>query len=184
MTNAANRSGWRRQTWRLALWGGLIALWLLPLAAMQVTSEVAWDRQDFVLFGVMLAVVGGAIEAGVRLSGAPAYRLGVGVAVVAGFLLTWANLAVGVIGNEENPLNAMFGGVLLVGIIGAVIARFRAAGMVRAMIAMAVAQVVVAAVAQAYGHFIWPMTVVFAAIWLGSAALFRKAARSAQPAAP
>lgn len=184
MTGAAGRNGWRGQAWRLALWGGLIALWLAPLAAMQVTREVAWDRQDFVLFGVMLAVVGGAIEAGVRLNGAPAYRLGVAVAVIAAFLLTWANLAVGVIGNEENPLNAMFAGVLLVGFIGAVLARFRAAGMARAMIAMAAAQVVVAAVAQAYGHVIWPMTVVFAAIWLGSAALFRKAARSAPPGAP
>ncbi len=184
MTGAAGRSGWRGQAWRLALWGGLIALWLLPLAAMQVTTEVAWDRQDFVLFAVMLTVVGGAIEAGVRLSGAPAYRLGVAVAAVAGFLLVWANLAVGVIGNEENPLNAMFGGILIVGIIGAVIARFRAAGMARTMIAMAVAQVVVAAVAQALGHFIWPMTVVFACVWLGSAALFRKAARSAASTAP
>lgn len=184
MAGAAGKTGWRGQAWRMALWGGLIALLLLPLAAMQVTEEVAWDRQDFVLFAVMLAVVGGAIEAGVRLSGDRAYRFGVAVAAVAGFLLVWANLAVGVIGNEENPLNAMFGGVLLVGIIGAAIARFGAAGMARAMIAMAVAQVVVAAVAQAYGHFIWPMTVVFAAIWLGSAALFRKAARTASSSAP
>lgn len=183
MTGAAGKTGWRGQAWRMALWGGLLALLLLPLAAMQVTDEVAWDGKDFAIFGVMLAVVGGAIEAGVRLSGAPAYRLGVAVAVVAGFLLVWANLAVGVIGNEENPLNAMFGGVLIVGIIGAVIARFRAAGMARAMIAMAAAQVVVALVAQALGHVIWPMTVVFAGIWLASAALFRKAARAASSSA-
>ncbi|MDP2260607.1 MAG: hypothetical protein Q8J89_12925 [Caulobacter sp.] len=178
MTGATDGRGWRGQAWRMALWGGLIALLLLPLAAMQVTAEVAWDSRDFAIFGVMLAIVGGAIEAGVRLSGSPAYRLAVAIAAVAGFLLVWANLAVGVIGNEDNPLNAMFGGILLVGVLGAAIARFRASGMARTMIAMAAAQVVVAVVAQIYGHFIWPMTVVFAAIWLGSAALFRKAART------
>ncbi len=178
MTDVAGRSIWRRQAWRLALWGGLIGLLLLPLAAMQVTSEVVWDRKDFALFGVMLAVVGGAIEIGVRLSGAPAYRYGVAVAAVAGFLLTWANLAVGVIGNEDNPLNLMFGGVLAVGAIGALIARFRPAGMAWAMVAMAAAQVVVAAVAQAHGHVIWPMTVVFGGIWLCAGALFRKASKA------
>ena len=179
MTDAKNSRGRPRRAWRLVLWGGLVALLLAPLAAMQVTSEVAWDRQDFVLFAAMLAVVGGAIEIGVRLSGVPAYRYGVAVAVGASFLLTWANLAVGVIGNENNPLNGMFAGVLAVGVIGAVIGRLRPAGMARAMVAMALAQFVVAAVAQAYGHFIWPMTVVFAGIWLGAGALFRKAARAA-----
>jgi hypothetical protein len=136
------------------------------------------------IFGVLLAIVGGAIELGVRLSGAPAYRYGVAVAVVAGFLLTWANLAVGVIGNEDNPLNLMFGGVLAVGLLGALIARFRPAGMAWAMVAMAAAQVVVAAVAQAYGHFIWPMTVVFAGIWISAGALFRKAAKTASAPRP
>ncbi len=178
MADTTGKTGWSDQRWRMALWGGLIALLLLPLAAMQVTDEVVWDGRDFAVFGVMLAIVGGMIEVGVRLSGSPAYRLAVAIAAVAGFLLVWANLAVGVIGNENNPLNAMFGGILLVGIIGAAIARFRASGMARTMIAMAAAQVVVAVVAQIYGHFIWPMTVVFAAIWLGSAALFRKAART------
>jgi hypothetical protein len=178
MAGTTDKAGRNDQRWRIALWGGLIALLLLPLAAMQVTDEVAWDLKDFAIFGVMLAVVGGAVEVGVRLSGSPAFRFAVAIAVVAGFLLVWANLAVGVIGNEENPLNAMFGGILMVGVIGAAIARFRARGMASAMVAMAVAQVLVATVAQVNGHVIWPMTIVFAGVWLVSAALFRKAART------
>jgi hypothetical protein len=178
MAGMTDRIGWRDRRWRMALWGGLLALLLLPLAAMQVTDEVAWTGGDFAIFGVMLAIVGGAVELGVRLNGSPAYRLAVAIATVAGFLLVWANLAVGVIGNEENPLNLMFGGILLVGIIGAVITRFRPLGLAWTMAAMAVAQVVVATAAQINGHFIWPMTIVFAAIWLGSGALFRKAART------
>lgn len=178
MAGTTDKAGRNDQRWRIALWGGLFGLLLLPLAGMQVTDEVAWDPKDFAVFGVMLAVVGGAVEVGVRLSGSPAFRFAVAIAVVAGFLLVWANLAVGVIGNEENPLNAMFGGILLVGIIGAVITRFRPQGLAWTMVAMAVAQVLVATVAQINGHFIWPMTVVFAGVWLASAALFRKAART------
>lgn len=42
------------------------------------------------------------------------------------------NGAVGIVGSEDNPANLMYGGVLAVGIVGAVIARFRAEGMARA----------------------------------------------------
>ena len=35
-------------------------------------------------------------------------------------------------GSEDNPANLQFGGVLLVGLLGAVLARFRAPGMARA----------------------------------------------------
>ena len=69
------------------------------------------------------------------------------------------------------------GGVLATGLLGAAIGRFRPAGMARAMIAMAAAQVLVAAVAQAAGHFTWVLTAVFVALWLGSAWLYRDAAR-------
>src|ERR687893_678489 len=50
------------------------------------------------------------------------------------FILVWMNLAVGVIGSEDDPLNLMYGGVLAVGIIGAVVARFQPDAMARAMV--------------------------------------------------
>jgi hypothetical protein len=49
-------------------------------------------------------------------------------------------LASGIIGQDGDPANMMYFGVLAVGITGAVIARFRPAGMARALIAMALAQ--------------------------------------------
>lgn len=175
MTNDLAKGGGNR--WRIAVWGGAALLLLAPLVAMRFTDEVAWTGFDFAVFGAMLAVLCGGVELAVRMSRHRAYRAASGIALVAGFLLVWMNLAVGIIGDEENPLNLMYGGVIVVGLLGALIARFRPAGMVRAMVAMAAAQIAVATIAQAAGHFTWPLTAVFAGLWLGSAALFGKAAR-------
>ncbi|QJE74531.1 hypothetical protein HHL28_16960 [Aerophototrophica crusticola] len=164
--------------WRLVGWGGAAALLLLPAVAMRFTTKVDWGPEDFITFGVMLAVAGGALEVAVRMSGNWAYRAGAGVAVATGFLLLWANLAVGVIGSEDNPANLMFHGVLLVGIIGAILARFRPRGMSLAVAAMALAQLLAFVVGVVAGWGETPVvTVVFAGLWLTSAWLFRKAAR-------
>ena len=93
---------------------------------------------------------------------------------------------------EDDPLNLMYGGVLAVGIIGAVIVRFQPHGMVRALVGMALAQALVAVIALIFGWGSgganWPQVIVvlngfFAALWLGSAWLFRRAAREQTPAA-
>ena len=36
---------------------------------------------------------------------------------MAAFLLIWINLAVGIIGSEDNPANLMYGAVLLLGLV-------------------------------------------------------------------
>jgi hypothetical protein len=88
------------------------------------------------------------------------------------------NLAVGIIGNEDNPANLMYGGVLAVGIIGAVIARFQPHGMARALVATALAQALVAVIALIAGlGYTLILTGFFVALWLTSARLFRKAAQ-------
>ena len=169
--------------WRIAGWGLAVGLLLTPFVAMQFTREVNWDESDFILFGIMLAVAGGLIELAVRMSGHGAYRLAAGLSVFGGFLMVWMNLAVGIIGNEDNPLNLMYGAVLATGLIGAVIGRFTPDGMARALTAMAAAQILVAAIAQAAGHFTWVFTLVYCALWLGAAELFRKSARTGAGAA-
>lgn len=167
----------RANRWRILLWGGAASLLSLPLVAMRFTDEVAWTGSDFAIMGGMLATVCGGVELAVRMSRSHAARAGAGVALVAGFLLTWINLAVGIIGNENNPLNRMFFGVVAVGLVGAVIARLRPGGMATAMVVTAAAQTLVAVIAQAYGHFTWVLTAVFVTLWLGAGWLFRKAAR-------
>ena len=176
-----NGSGHRGVRWRITVWGAAAFLLLLPLVAMQFTDEVNWDKTDFIVFGAMLAVACGTYELAARVTASRAYRAAIGTAVAAAFILVWMNLAVGIIGTEDNPLNLMYGGVLAAAIVGAVVARFRPDGMARAMVATAIAQASVAAIAQVAGHFTWVLTAAFVALWLGSASLFRKAAREQIP---
>jgi peptidoglycan/LPS O-acetylase OafA/YrhL len=121
-----------------------------------------------------------------RKPGNTAYKSAVGIALAAAFFLFWVNGAVGIIGNENNDANLMYLGVLAVGGIGAVIARFQPHGMARALFATALAQALVAVIALIGGLGstgpIWPWDVLiltgfFAALWLVSALLFRHAAR-------
>jgi hypothetical protein len=166
---------------------GVAVLLLLPLLAMQLTREVAWGPVDFAVAGVLLAGTGLLFELAVRKASNLAYRAAVGIALAATLLLIWINLAVGIIGNEGNPANLMYGGVLAVGLIGAVVARFRPGGMARALFATALAQALVAVIALVARL---DATVLldgfFAAMWIGSALLFQRAnatgSRLAQPA--
>jgi hypothetical protein len=66
-------------------------------------------------------------------------------------LLVWLSLGVGIIGQDGDPANAMYFGVLAVGIVGALIARFRPGGMSRALLATALAQATVGAIALVGG---------------------------------
>jgi len=79
-----------------------------------------------------------------------AYRFAVGVALAAVFLLVWMNAAVGGILGDD-PANMMYLGVLLVGFIGAVIARLEPQGMSRALFATAFAMALVPAIALIIG---------------------------------
>src|SRR3712207_9407040 len=97
--------------------------------------------------GAMLFGACGAFELAARMTGNNAYRAAVAVAVVAVFLLVWINLAVGVIGSEDNPANLLYLGVLAVGFLGAIIAGLRPRGMARTLFAMALAQALVPLIA-------------------------------------
>jgi len=75
------------------------------------------------------------------------YRSAAGIALAAACLLVWLSLGVGIIGKDGDPANLMYFGVLAIGVVGAIIARFRPIGMARALIATALAQALVAAIA-------------------------------------
>lgn len=161
---------------------------LIPLVAMQFTTEVNWTLSDFVVAGVLLFGAGLLFTLLARLGNNRPYRLAVGVAVAAGFLLVWANLAVGLVGSEHNPANLLYGSVLVVALGGAFSARFQPLGMSRAMFAAALTYMVVTAIAL----LVWPPALanaepmanlpnvlvgngLFAALWAVSGWLFQRA---------
>jgi hypothetical protein len=178
MANHVNSDGApRRPRWRWIAQGGAVGLLLLPFVAMHFTDEVNWTAFDFLVFGAMLAAALGTVELAVRKTPNTAYRAAAGVAVAAAFLLVWINGAVGIIGSENHPANLMFAGVLAVAVLGALIARFQPRGMARALVVAAAAQLLVGVIAALAGlGNIFPITGAFAALWLTSAALFRRAA--------
>jgi hypothetical protein len=169
---------------RIAGWSTAAGLLLLPLVAMQFTAEVNWSAGDFLFAAMLFGLVGLTLELVVRASRSWFYRGGVAAAVAASFLLTWSNLAVGFIGNEDNPANTLFFAIPAIAILGSALAGFRAAGMAWAMGAAALAQIAVplAIMGLSLGDPVhirpieFPIaTGIFAAMWLTSAALFRRA---------
>ena len=174
----------RGSPWRFLGWGIAAVLLLLPLVAMQFTPEVNWTASDFIVWGIMLGSVGSLFELAVRLSPLPSYRAAFGLALLGAFLVTWVNLAVGIVGSEDNPANQLFFLALLIGIVGAGIARLRAGGMVYATVATALALVAAFLVAEMGARDeLWvPVsreaigTAMFALVFLASAVLFGRAA--------
>lgn len=148
-----------------------------------------WDPLDFLVFGGMIGALLLIIVVARRNSRSPAYRFAMALAGVGAFLVAWINGAVGIIGDEENAANLLFFGVLAVAAIGALLARFRAGGMAKALYATALAQISVAVIAIALNlgasSPAWPqslimMTTVFTVFWLASAVLFGRAAKAEQ----
>ena len=173
---------------RLIGWSAAAVLLMLPLVAMRFTSEVDWTLSDFLVMGALIGGCGLVLELATRRSDNLAYRFAWTVAVAAAFLLVWVNLAVGFLGDEGNLANLMFIGVIMVAAIGALVVRARAAGMTQVMVTTAAAQVLAGIVGYGSG---WASTgsqgifevmigtSLFTGLWLLSAFLFGKAARSA-----
>jgi hypothetical protein len=164
--------------WRIAGWSIPVILLLLPAVAMRFTSEVDWDAPDFIIIGALFGTIGLGIEFLVRQSRNTAYRVGAVIALVTAFLTIWVNLAVGMIG-EDNPYNLLFGAVLLVALVGAVIGKFRPGGMAKAMFATAAAQLLVGAGGLSSDPRGAVFSMMFAAPWLVAGILFRTGRRTA-----
>lgn len=178
MSNEASALiGRKGQHIRIIAWGFAALLLALPAIAMQFTREVNWGPEDFTVMGLMIGGTGFLIEVAVRLSAHWAYRTGAFVALLGIFFLIWVNLAVGVIGSEDNQLNAMFAAVPLTAAVGTLLAGFAARGMRWALVATAVVQAGIGGAAWYHGYNILPFTAVMTGLWLFSASLFGRAAR-------
>lgn len=124
---------------------GLILL--IPLIAMQFSDEVNWGVIDFIAAGILISGTGIVYQFIAGRTKDKLYKTAFGIALVTGFLIIWTNLAVGIIGSEDNPANLLFFGVLLIGFAGAIISQFKAVGMSKTMFAVALAQALVPVIA-------------------------------------
>lgn len=164
----------RLNPWRVIGWGGAIALILTPLVAMQFTNEVDWDETDFIVATIIFGIVGGLIELSVRLSSIWYFRIGAMFDVLAGFMVVWANLAVGMIGNEDNPVNLWFGAVLFTAIAGSIASRLRASILAPAMFLAGTVQIAIGTFAGILGTDMrgGRFTIVLSIAWFIASLLF------------
>lgn len=138
-----------KQTKRLL---GVVALvtvliLMVPLIAMQFSSEVDWKIGDFIIMGALIFGTGASFVLITRVSTSLVFKVAMGLALGTTFLMIWANLAVGLIASGANLGNLMYMGVVAVVIIGTISSHFTAKGMERAMYASTLALVLLAIIA-------------------------------------
>ncbi len=124
-----------------------LALLAIPLIAMQYTTEVQWDPPDFLIMGTLLFATGLGLEWAIRHKSSLALRTAWAMALLSTFLMTWVNMAVGLLGGESNPLNMLLLTVPALGIVGAWLARLQPRGMVWVLVAMAALHLVLTMIA-------------------------------------
>jgi hypothetical protein len=140
-----------------------------------------WDWHAFVIWGALVFIAALAYQLVVKGMRNKAYRFAMGLAVATAFVLSWANFVLAV---DASLANFTYFGVVVVGVVGAAIARLRARGMALALLGMTIAQMLVPLIALvvwktkvAPGAFIG-LNGVFVVLFAISALLFRRAART------
>lgn len=75
-----------------------LSLLLVPLVAMQFSTEVQWDETDFIVMGGLLLSVALLCEGSLQLVKSLPGRLALCAGILILFLLIWGELAVGIFG--------------------------------------------------------------------------------------
>lgn len=172
----------------LALSTGLLLL--IPLIAMQFSTGVVWTLSDFILAGTLISGTGFAYLLISKKDQRPVFRIAAAFALGSALFLVWANLAVGIIGSEDNSINLLYFGVIAVGITGTVISRFQPYRLAFTMFAMACSQLLVTVIALLSGMQELPGSSIseivavnglFIVLFTISAFLFRMAAQKRKP---
>jgi uncharacterized membrane protein YadS len=76
----------------------VVLILLIPLIAMQFTSEVDWSPFDFLVMGVLLLGTGLTCELVLRRVKKTGYRVAIIAGILVALVLIWMELAVGIFG--------------------------------------------------------------------------------------
>ena len=161
---------------RVAL--GALAVLMVPLVASQFVKDWNWPVGGFVRVYVLFFATGMVFALVARKMGAWSYKAGVGVALVAGIALGWGTMVQ--VADSGHPERLWYHSVLVVGAIGACLARLKAPGLAWTLFAMAATLALIAVILpsgappdlarrMAIGHG------VFVALFTASGLLFRHA---------
>ena len=112
-----------------------LAVWMVPLVAAQFIEDWHWGVGGFVRVYVLFFLTGMAIALIARRMDAWSYKLGVGMALVAGFALGWSTMVQ--TADSGHPERLWYLSVLVVGLVGACLARLKAPGLALTLFAMA-----------------------------------------------
>jgi len=104
---------------RVAL--GALAALMVPLVASRVVEGWNWSAGGFVFVYVLFFATGMAYALIAKKMNIWAYKVGVGLALVTGFAFGWSNMVQ--VADSGHPENLVYYSVLVVGIVGALLAR-------------------------------------------------------------
>ena len=181
MQGSVSNSGWRSTPWRIAAWSVAGGLMLVPIVVQLVAGNFGWDAADFIIVAVILGTSCLLFDLAARKAPDFSYLAGAGAALAAGFGLFFVNGAVGLVGSEDEAHNLWFFVAVLVAVAGAIIARGRRGMLSLTMLAAGIIHIIVSAVLLIRAGGVSdgdPQAEIvglsfFAALWLGSAFLFR-----------
>lgn len=158
---------------RILAWALAGLVLCIPLVAMQFESTgFDWDETDFIVAGLIIGGIGLMAEFLVRVSRDGFYRAGAACALAAIFLTVWSNLAVGIIGSEDNPFNLWYFGLVLSAILGSAIVQFKAAGMAAVSLGAVAIIALLGFLADDTPARVWPQTAFLATPWALAATFF------------
>ncbi|HXC96610.1 MAG TPA: hypothetical protein VNU92_13000 [Edaphobacter sp.] len=112
-----------------------LGLLMVPLVASRVVDGWHWNAGSFVFVYALFFAIGMVYSVIARKMSAWTYKAGVGIALVAGFALGWSTMVQ--TADSGHPERLWFLSVLVVGFIGACLARLRARGLALTLFAMA-----------------------------------------------
>jgi len=170
---------------RFIIWITVTLSIFLVFLSILIPNEVQW--KELVAYIIILSAIGGIYEVWQWLKKKSSYyRYAFIIGFLGAFFIGWANGAVGIIGNEDNPANLMYVAIFIVGLIGSLISRFKPHGMSITLFAVALVQLAIPFIAL----FIWPakaswggagvigvfiINAIFALLFIASGILFRHA---------
>ncbi len=127
---------------RVAL--GALAVLMVPLVASRVVEGWNWPARAFVFVYVLFFLTGMAYALIARRMRAWSYKAGVGMALASGFALGWGTMVQ--VADSGHPERLWYHSVLVVGLIGACLARLKARGLAWTLFAMAATLALIAVI--------------------------------------